>query len=566
MKKYVGTSKGLLKNRAVFFMSFEILSRDLLGRIGKLKTKRGIIETPLFLPVINPTIQLISPKEMKKDIGFQAIITNAYLLKKNFGEKVKAKGIHDFLNFDGTVVTDSGAYQNLVYGQIDTTAEVIAKFEEEIDTDVAVILDVPTGWNTGRERAEYTVEETLRRARLTLNSLTRKDILWIGPVQGGKHLDLIALSAVELGKMPFHIYALGSPTQVMEQYLFTSLVDMVMTAKKNLPVEKPLHLFGAGHPFMFSFAVVMGCDIFDSAAYAIYARKGKYMTDYGTLKLKDLEYFPCLCRVCSRFTPRELMAVPSKKRIRLLAWHNLETCLMEIKRIKQAIREGRLWELLELRARSHPKLLSALKSLGKYREYIETNTPVSKSKGFFYFDSTGLVRPEIIRHRQKLRNWSPSSEGEVLIFLPQPNSKPFHRSKEYKRIFRSLSKEMGEDINNVDFCFYSAPFGVTPLELDGIYPLSQFEASSPLDSETINYVVKQVEDYISRKGGKCKFVVLYPTPVFRKNIIEVCRRTCKKAGIHFLALKIKEKIWSKKAIGELADELSQAWKAINLSM
>ena len=138
-------------------MSFEILSRDLLGRIGKLKTKRGIIETPLFLPVINPRIQLISPQEMKKDIGFEAIITNAYLLKKNFGEKVIAKGVHDFLNFDGTVVTDSGAYQDLVYGQIDTTAEEIAKFEEEIDTDIAVILDVPTGWNTGRKRAEYTV-------------------------------------------------------------------------------------------------------------------------------------------------------------------------------------------------------------------------------------------------------------------------------------------------------------------------------------------------------------------------------------------------------------------------
>ena len=68
-------------------MSFEIFDRDLLGRIGKIKTKRGIIETPLFLPVVNPLKQSISPQEIQRDYGCQAIITNAYLLKKNF-EKV----------------------------------------------------------------------------------------------------------------------------------------------------------------------------------------------------------------------------------------------------------------------------------------------------------------------------------------------------------------------------------------------------------------------------------------------------------------------------------------------
>jgi 7-cyano-7-deazaguanine tRNA-ribosyltransferase len=539
-------------------MSFEILDRDLLGRIGRFKTKRGIVETPLFLPVVNPVMQFISPEEMKEDFGCQAIITNAYLLKKNFEEEVKKNGVHDFLKFDGTVVTDSGAYQNLVYGQIDTTAGEIAKFEEEIDTDVAVILDVPTGWNARRDRAEYTVEETLRRARLTLNSLTRNDLLWIGPVQGGNYLDLVAHSAIETGKMPFHIYALGSPTQVMERYLFALLVDMVMTAKKNLPVEKPLHLFGAGHPFMLSLAVAMGCDLFDSAAYAIYARAGKYMTDYGTIKLKDLKYFPCSCRVCSRFTPTELRAMPPKEMMKLLAWHNLESCFTEIRRVKQAIREKRLWELLELRARSHPNLLSALKNLGKYQEYIETYAPTSKSKGFFYFDSTGLARPEVIRHRKRLRKWIPPTEGEVLFLLPQLSSKPFHRSKEYKRIRRLISKEIGEDINKVDFCFYAAPFGVTPVELDEVYPLSQFELSLPLDSETVDYVVKQVEYYIARRRGRYRAVVLYPSQVLGERIVEACKRTCEEAGMRFLTFKSEEDFWVKKAMEDLVDKLSKS--------
>jgi 7-cyano-7-deazaguanine tRNA-ribosyltransferase len=113
-------------------MSFEILDRDLLGRIGKLRTKQGFIETPLFLPVVNPLKQVLSPQEMVRDFKCQAIITNAYLLKKNFEEEVKAKGVHDFLNFNRTVMTDSGAYQLLMYGKVNISPEEIIKFEEEI--------------------------------------------------------------------------------------------------------------------------------------------------------------------------------------------------------------------------------------------------------------------------------------------------------------------------------------------------------------------------------------------------------------------------------------------------
>jgi 7-cyano-7-deazaguanine tRNA-ribosyltransferase len=541
-------------------MAFEILDHDLLGRIGKLKTKQGFVETPLFLPVVNPLKQVLSPQEMVVDFKCQAIITNAYLLKKNFQEEVKTKGIHDFLNFNRTVMTDSGAYQILMYGQVNTSPEEIIQFEEEIDTDIAVILDIPTGWKTTRERAEYTVKETIRRARLTFNLLTRKDILWVGPIQGGNHLDLIAHSAVELGKMPFQIYALGSPTQVMERYLFNFLVDMIMTAKKNLPLEKPLHLFGAGHPFMFSFAVALGCDIFDSAAYAIYAREGKYLTNYGTIKLKDLKYFPCSCTVCSRFTPKEFQTIAPKERIRLLTWHNLNTCFIEIKRIKQAIREGRLWELLEIRARNHPHLFSAFMKFKGYQEYIESFTPISKMKGFLYFDSMGLARPEVLRYRKKLRAWSPPTKSEILVLLPQPNAKPFHRSREYKKVKELIIKEIGDDILNIDFCFYSAPFGITPLELDEVYPLSQFEMSIPLDMKTIEYIVERIQDYIMRHGLKYKHILLHPNFIFGKRIIDVCKKTCQVLGIDFQTSTKEKRIWSKKAVEDLIKKIVDSKK------
>jgi len=224
-------------------MSFEIRDRDLLARIGKLETKGGVIETPLLLPVINPNVQLITPRTIKEEFGCRALITNAYIVKKRFEDEAVEKGIHGFLDFDGVVMTDSGAYQILVYGDVEVTSEEIVRYQEDIDADIATILDIPTGWTNSKQQAQRTVNETLKRAKELAKIKTRDDIAWVGPVQGGQHLDLVARSARRIGKLPFQIHALGSPTLVMEQYLFDVLVDMILTAKKNLPLERPLHLF-----------------------------------------------------------------------------------------------------------------------------------------------------------------------------------------------------------------------------------------------------------------------------------------------------------------------------------
>ncbi|MGB9714660.1 MAG: tRNA guanosine(15) transglycosylase TgtA, partial [Candidatus Bathyarchaeales archaeon] len=352
-------------------MSFEVKEKDLLARIGRLKTKSGTVETPLLFPVINPVTQPIPPRRIREDFGFKALITNAYILKKHFQNQPAEKGIHKFLDYDGVIMTDSGAYQILVYGDIEASPEEIVKYQEQIGADIATILDLPTGWKVSKEHAEKTVKETISRAKQFFNIKTREDILWVGPVQGGRHLDLVTYSAIEMGKLPFHIYALGSPTEVMERYRFDVLVDMIMTAKMNLPLDKPLHLFGAGHPFMFSLAVALGCDFFDSAAYAIYAREDRYMTETGTLRLNEIEYFPCLCQNCTSKTPKQVLEMPKEKRQVFLAEHNLHVCVSELNRIKQAIKDGRLWEHLEVRARGHPALFQALKRLRKYSDFIE---------------------------------------------------------------------------------------------------------------------------------------------------------------------------------------------------
>lgn len=521
-------------------MSFEIKHKDLLARIGKLKTRSGTVETPLLLPVVNPAIQPISPRRIKEEFGFEALMTNAYILKKRFQKQLVEIGLHEFLDFEGTIMTDSGAYQILVYGDIEVTPREIIEYQEQIATDIGTILDIPTAWKVTEKHARQTVDETVKRAREFFTFKTRDDVLWIGPVQGGRYLRLVARSAKQMGALPFQINALGSPTEVMERYRFDILVDMIMTAKMNLPVEKPLHLFGAGHPFMFALAVALGCDLFDSAAYTLYAKENRYMTETGTYRLNEMEYLTCACPRCTHTTPKQVLELPKKAIQTFLAEHNLYACAAELKRVKQAIRDGRLWEHLEMRSHGHPALLQAVKRMRKYGDYIERFDPAIKSRGLFFFNSVGVTRPEVVRFRIKLtERYSPPKEAKILLLAPQTKAKPFHKSRVFAKISKGLNSIQTENSPLIHTCFYVAPFGLVPCELDEVYPLSQHETVLPLDSDTIGYVANQVSDYINRTNYP-RIVLLEDSENWGKAIAKACKRACSKKGIKLECVKTKD--------------------------
>jgi len=520
-------------------MSFETKEKDLLARIGKLKTRSGTVETPLLFPVVNPFTQLVPPCRLKEEFGFEAVITNAYILRKHVGNQPAKNGLHRFLGFDGAVMTDSGAYQILVYGDVEVTPKEIVEYQEYIGSDIATILDIPTGWKVSEKRAQQTVYETLKRAKQFQGFKVREDILWVGPVQGGKYLNLVAKSAKEMGKLPFQIHALGSPTEVMERYRFDVLVDMIMAAKMNLPVERPLHLFGAGHPFMFALAVALGCDFFDSAAYALYAKENRYMTETGTLRLNELEYFPCTCPKCAKTTPGAVSELPERDRETFLAEHNLYVCAGELRRIKQAIKNGRLWEHLEMRAHGHPALLQALKRLKKHQDFIEKNDPSTKSSGLFYFDSMGLMRPEILRHRTKMsERYAPPKDTKTLLLAPQTRMKPFHKSGTFKELLGRLPEKLRK-AEKAHVCFYAAPFGVVPMELDEVYPLSQHETVLPLDKETVEYVAEQVSNYIIATSYKM-VILVNDKEIWNDVVLKACRKACAKKNIKFQSVILHE--------------------------
>jgi 7-cyano-7-deazaguanine tRNA-ribosyltransferase len=454
---------------------FEIRVKDAMGRIGTLNLGDKKIETPLIFPVINPNMNLLPAREIR-EIGFQAVITNSYIIYKNpeLKERALSKGVKSLLGFgDGAVMTDSGSYQLYQYGQLEIAPDEIVRFQEDIGSDIGVILDVPTPPDASRRKAEKDLDETLKRAKRAVE--LKKNMLLAGTVQGSTHMDLREKAAKDLAELDFDIYPIGGVVPLMENYRFADLARTIVHSKKFLPPDTPVHLFGGGHPVMFALAVALGCDFFDSAAYFLYAKDGRYITNTGTLKLEKMHALPCQCPVCSNYSLSELKS--DADRIKLLATHNLHVTSSEIKIIKEAIWNGSLWELVETRCRAHPHLLDALRVLKDYP--LERYEPLSKPSAFFYTGSESLQRPEVKRHIQRLSRIKKDADTLVLLSYKK---KPGKRST---------------PLSNKDYhvCFISSVFGIIPTEIEEVYPLSQHVSPSAPDKCQLLMMKKAALEY-----------------------------------------------------------------------
>ncbi len=440
----VPTYLSLIGGETIMPDCFEILHKDLAGRIGRLHTSHGTVETPVLLPVVNPHLQIIPACELK-EMGATMLITNSYIIYQDEALKIQAleMGLHDLLGFNGPIMTDSGAFQLSVYGNIDVRPNEILDFQYAIRSDICVPLDIPTPPDVPREKATSDLLET--QHRLDEARQIRRDSLLAGPIQGSTYPDLREAAARFLRDKGFDVYPVGGVVPLMESYRFGDLVEVVAASKKGLGSGAPVHLFGAGHPMAFALAAAMGCDIFDSAAYALYAREGRYLTCGGTWRLEEMRYLPCSCPVCQNHTAQELMDSPNC--IKLLAKHNLYVSLQEIKAVKQSIRDGSLWELLESRCRSHPRMVDGFRRLSDKGEWLERLDNTSKST-LFYLSHESAARPEVIRYGSRLERFSLS--GDVLI------TDDFEACAD------------GFDV----VLHFKPPFGPYPKELAETYPLN----------------------------------------------------------------------------------------------
>ncbi len=470
---------------------FELKERDGLARICELTTPHGKVKTPALLPVINPNQMTMTPREMQERLGVGMIITNSYIIWSTPELKAPAEksGLHNLLNFDGPIMTDSGTFQQHVYGDVKVDPVEIVRFQKSIGSDIGTILDVFSEPDFTRPDAEEAVNETLRRARASVEE--RGEMLLAGTVQGGIFEDLRERCARELSDLDFSIHPIGGVVPLLESYRYKDIVDIVIASKKGLNPSRPVHLFGAGHPMLFPLAALLGCDMFDSASYAKYAREERMLFPTGTRSITDLHELACECPVCSQTSLEELKSMPKEMRTKHLAEHNLRVCISEIGRVRNAIHEGSIWELVEMRARAHPSLLEALKSLARHKRFLELYEPASRRGAFFYCGPESYDRPAVMRYQQHFFERYRRHEAKILVGFDEG-----HRP--YSKTYWPL---MSKILARVDASFVVASFfGPVPIELDELYPIAQSVIPMDLELEVKEKMRRAMENHAHVHG------------------------------------------------------------------
>lgn len=452
---------------------FETRAFDGAGRIGELSVPRAgvTVETPLLMPVVNPHIQTVDPADLSSTFGAEMLITNGYILNQSedMREQALSAGLHDLLDFPGVIMTDSGSFQLAEYGDIDTDTAEILRFQHDIGSDIGTPIDIPTPPDVGRERASEELRTTQERLAIA-EKVDTGEMLVNAPIQGSTQIDLREEAARHAYRTDLDVFPVGAAVPLLNDYRYDDVVDIVAAAKRGLGLDAPVHLFGAGHPMMFALAVALGCDLFDSAAYAIYARDDRYLTVRGTEHLDELSYFPCSCPVCVEHTPDEVGQCEAATREQLLSHHNLHVSFEELRRVKGAIRRGDLLELVDVRARGHPKLLDGYRTLFDHAEQLERSDPVSKD-AMFHVSSECARRPEVIRHHERLQRFTIEEGTHLLLSAGGTNDT-------YDETWRLVP-----------------PFGPFPRALSGTYPLTA-EVPERLNRESYEMAARGVRTLV----------------------------------------------------------------------
>jgi 7-cyano-7-deazaguanine tRNA-ribosyltransferase len=442
-------------------VDLEVLDRDGLARRARFSTPHGPVETPALLPVVHPdpTRQPVAPAVMRTRLGVRAVITSSYITWRTppLRSVAEARGIHGLLGFDGPIMTDSGAFQQHAYGSVEVGPEEILDFQGTIGTDIATVLDLFTEPETDLATAGSALATTMERARA---ARSRRTGLLAVPVQGGTHPALRARAAEEASALA-DVLAVGGVVPLLEQYRFVELADALAAARPHLSPGAAVHLFGTGHPMTFAFAALWGVDLFDSSAYHKFARRGSLLFPEGTVAIDGLREDVCRCFLCAELPLTEVAQRPAEERERRIAFHNLAMSVEEIGRVRQAIREGTLWELAERRAVAHPALRAGL---ARARHHVETFLPTEPAsrRAFREITADSRERPAVHRFRRRVDEYARE------VALPQR----IHRvplRPEYLGRIPTTDRAGTELVWRCD-----TPLGFLPLELTELYPVGPY--------------------------------------------------------------------------------------------
>jgi 7-cyano-7-deazaguanine tRNA-ribosyltransferase len=489
-------------------VKWEISDIDALGRIGKLIVNDKEMVTPNLFPVVHPYRNILNLSDLK-GIGAQCVFTNAYIIFQNseIRDIVLKKGVHKHLNFDGIIATDSGAFQKYMYSKTDfeLNAESIEKFQEDIGSDFPVILDEPVQPDDDYGTAKKKVDLSIQRAKDNIDRRVKDTCHWFGPIHGAKYMDLLELSTIEMSKLDFDVYAIGGLVKSLLNYRFDLVIKTLLKVKENLILNKPIHMFGLGLPQFFSLAVACGCDLMDSAAYVLFAKENRYFTlSTGTRNLEELDEFPCHCPICCEYEPKEVRNFDDDLRTELLAKHNLYLSFSELRTIRQAIKEGNLWELVEQRIRNHPSLVDAYGLIKSNLELFERHENVYKPKGRLFSSPESIHRPLLHRYDLRMKNsYRVPSEAKFLILLPELDVKGY-QSPSIKNWLEEIETNTIIPRQLLHVAFVSDFFGIIPLDLNSTFPMGQFESINQVQTNDIIYqkLAQRIENFFNFHGKR----------------------------------------------------------------
>lgn len=297
-------------------------------------TQNRTYTTPLFLPVYKHFEPPIPIERLQADFGVRSLITNAFFLYKDRELKQRAldEGIHQLIGFDGLIMTDSGAFQQFS-GPLYLSNKKIVQFQDAIGANVISPLDVITSPGDKRSDATKKLQATNKRIQEAL-TLTQRATL-AGVQQGGRFIDLRQQAIDALVSYKVSYVALGSLVPFFtKQHRVDFVGKIIKQARRVVPAEVPIHLYGAGDPLEIPFYVALGCDIFDSSSFFHYAMGDWFMTPYGALKIHPDERelpaaYACDCAACQQHGQTTVLRQQS-----LLVEHNLWVILATFERIK----------------------------------------------------------------------------------------------------------------------------------------------------------------------------------------------------------------------------------------
>ena len=343
------------------------------ARLGELNVFGRVVKTPMFMPVgTQATVKFVSPEELK-EIGAQVILANTYHLWLRPGEDVleEAGGIHQFMQYDGPILTDSGGFQ--VFSLADSRSiredgvefkshldgtrlflspEKSIEIQEKIGSDIAMSFDECIPYPSSYKYTKASVERTLRWAKRGKDAHTKKDQALFGIVQGSKFAGLRRYCAEELVKMDFDGYSIGGTSVGEDKETHYRMLDYTLPF---LPEDKPRYEMGIGAINDLLEAVERGVDMFDCVLPTRIARHGTLMTSQGRINIKKNIYKhdftpldpECDCVCCRKYTKaylNHLFRCNEGYGSRLLSIHNLRFLLKFMEDMRQAIAEDRFLE------------------------------------------------------------------------------------------------------------------------------------------------------------------------------------------------------------------------------